>query len=97
MRPDIYGPDAVIAERLYDETPPAGQCAVCACDIWTHADTHLCDDCCRIVCPKCDGTQIAYERTDRYGRDTVCVCGECDGDGFVSFAQAKRGGFKVTR
>ena len=84
------------APRERDETPPTGECAICSCDVWSRE--YVCDDCCNIVCPACDGRQIEFSQPGRYDkRDEISPCSVCDGDGFVTYALAKRLGYKVQR
>lgn len=100
MRPDTYGPDAVIADREEDyreANPPLGECAICACPMWSHVDTYLCDDCCTIQCPKCEGRQVLPIAYDKFGKLILGECPHCDGDGFLSVSLARALGWMVAR
>ena len=83
MRPDTYGPDAVIADREEAQRVALGECAICACDLFDREE--LCDDCAHITCPQCHGTQIGYYTVR--GNSIAGPCSECDGDGYVSRAR----------
>lgn len=100
MRADDYGPDALIADREedYREAHPApAECAICACDIWTALDTHLCDECATVECPRCRGRQVVEVEYDKFGKPIFGECPHCDGDGFLSVALARALGWKVSR
>ena len=105
MRPDQFGPDAVRAEReeAYRERAirsgyysSSRDCAGCG-DLVPLRGPDLCDHCLTVSCQTCEGRRRVADLNPRTGRDEWEWCATCGGEGLVSFHEAKKLHWKVTR
>ena len=99
MRPDTYGPDAVIAdldEDYHRAGIPSRDCAVCGVTIPANGPD-LCPDHLMVPCHICKGHQrIAKVERPYFGQEWEW-CAECGGEGLVSFRYADEMGWPVSR
>ncbi len=104
MRPDDYGPDAVIADREEDYREAcirsgasnARDCCECG-DLVPLSGPDLCDWCLKVTCCACDGRRRVAEFDPSTASDVWVWCSVCGGEGQVTYAEARKLRWEVTR
>ena len=105
MRPDTFGPDAVIADREEDyrvarilagEASVTRDCAVCG-RLVPNNGPDLCDVHLLVPCQDCEGRGRAQCIDPQTYAETWEWCMTCGAQGLVSYAEAVALGWKVAR
>ena len=105
MRPDTFGPDAVIADREEDyrlarirsgEASITRDCAVCG-RLVPNSGPDLCADHLLVPCAVCHGHRRIAKVERPYFRQDWEWCADCGGEGLVSFSYADAMGWPVSR